>query len=288
MQALLGAVISSLGFGSANVLIKKTLENVSIPVTLFMTFASGATSLFIYALITGTLAVSLPANPLLPVVMALGEIALYLLLYKTFSSSNVTVASALLGLYSILTALFSLLFLGGLITARGWLFIAIMVGGALLVSIDWPGVFRNGFDKRDLTKGLGWIMITTLAHAIYFPSLAAYTADGDLINKLLLVKLIAAVIFLVCATLVLRKAPLPTTAKVLPLSLLGVLEAIGWVGFAWATTGNLENVGIVTAALNMAVLVTAVLAYFFLKEKLKPLQYFGIFLIVAALIWQSV
>ncbi|KXK26998.1 MAG: EamA-like transporter family protein [candidate division WS6 bacterium OLB20] len=288
MQALLGALISSTGFGTANIVIKKSLEDVTIARTLFMSFISGTVVLLMYTILTGSLSGIDTSNLLIPALLACGEIMLYLFLYKAFASSNVTVATALINLYPILTTFVAIFALGAVVPAEDWIFIVMMIFGAGLVGIDWAGVRRDGFDKKDLTKGLAWIVLAIIAHAIYFPALGSYTSSGDLFTKLLLIKSFATVIFFIGSSVLQRVPPVPARGKVLPLSLLGLLEVIGWIGFSWAVGADVTRVGIVTAALNLAAIVTAVEAYFFLKERLRLLQYAGIVVIVIALTLQSI
>jgi drug/metabolite transporter (DMT)-like permease len=283
MQGIIGAIISSLGFGSANIVIKKSVEDIAIPKVLFMSFASGTVVAFIYLLFTNNFEVLSNEVILVSVVLAFGEIILYLLLYKSFSAANVTVATSVLGIYPVLITFASIFFFGYVVTLNEWIFIILMILGAALISIDWAGVIKDGLDKTDITKGFGWIALCTIAHAVYFTAFGNFTDSGSLLFKLFLIKSFASIIFFVLVFVIIKKPPIPEKKNLGALSLLGLLEMIGWIGYGSAIANNIESVGVVTAALNLGSLVTAVLAYIILKEKLKPFQYVGIIIMIVGL-----
>lgn len=283
MTGILGAIVGASGFGAANIVIKKSLSSLSIPQTLMMSTLSGVFFLALFALVSGGLTMLSPMVWLLAALLALGEVTLYLVLYKTFDVSNVTVATAVSGTYPLLSTLFTVLVFSEVLPLNKVAFIALLVVGGIITSLDWNGVFKNGLDKRDLVKGFGWIILTTLIHALYFPLLGNFTAEGSWQMKLLVIKLFSAALLFIIFFVVRKQAILPPRALVPFTSLLGLLEVIGWAGFSWATHSTDGQTAILIAVLNSSALVTAVLAYFFLKEKLSAFQYVGIALIVASL-----
>lgn len=287
MQAIIGALVSATGFGAANIVIKKSLEEVPVAKTLFMSFFSGFVVLLIYLVLTNGLKILSGEQLLIAAGLSLIEIILYITLYIALIRSNVTVAAALIGLYPILISLGSTIFLGAEIVPTDWIFIVIMISAALLVSIDTRGVVRDGLDKKDLVEGFWWMVLAMIAHSIYFPALGAFTESGDLLPKLLHIKFFTSIFFFAGAYLLSRTAPIAENRKLPALSLLGLFEMIGWIGFSWAVSADLNQVGIVSAATNASAVVTGILAYIFLKERLKLLQYFGITIIVFALMAQA-
>jgi drug/metabolite transporter (DMT)-like permease len=215
--------------------------------------------------------------------LALMEVVLYLALYKTFDVSNVTVATAVMSSYPILSTVFTVLVLSQTISWTAFGFIILLVLGAIMTSIDWPGVFKDGLDKQDLVKGFGWIAVTTLIHALYFPLLGVFTTTEVWETKLLLIKVFSTILLFVFFYLIKKQSVLPPKNRVAFTSLLGLLEMIGWAGYSWASSSTDGQTAILIAVLNSSALVTAVLAYFFLEEKLSQIQYFGIVVIIASL-----
>lgn len=283
MTGLVGALIGSLGFGSANVVIKKSLSSLSIPQTLMMSTLSGAACLFIFAVLTGNF-----APPAIPVILAaaglsLVEVVLYLMLYKTFAISNVTVATAVMGVYPLLSTLFTVFVLTEPLPLYKFGFISLLVLGGIVTSINWDDVFTRGFERSDIVKGIGWIVATTLIHALYFPLLGHFTAEGSWPTKLVLIKIFSAITLFVYFAVIKKQRVLPPKEMIPFTSLLGFLEMTGWAGFSWATNSTKGQTAILIATLNSSALVTAVLAYFFLSEKLSTFQYLGIGIIIAGL-----
>lgn len=283
MLGILGAIIGATGFGAANIVIKKSLSSLTIPQTLMMSTLSGSICLAILAILTRgfePLSVFLLASA---AILACGEVILYLVLYKAFEVSNVTVATAVSGSYPILSIFFTVFVLKEPLTLKTFAFICLLVLGAIITSIDWAGVVKDGFSKKDLVKGFGWIILMTLLHAIYFPLLGTFTATGAWQMKLLLVKIFSAILLFTIFYVIKKQQVLPPKELVPFTSLLGFLEVVGWAGFSWATNSTEGQTAILIGALNSSALVTAVLAYFFLNEKQSKAQYIGILLIVVSL-----
>lgn len=282
MIGIVGALTSALGFGTANVVIKRSLSNLSIPQTLMMSTLSGAFFMSIFILLNGASERVTTNLLLLSFVFAVAEVILYLVLYKTFSVSNVTVATAVSGTYPIIATLFTVIVLSETIDISSFSFILLIVLGAILTSIRWEDVFKKGFNQGDLVQGFPWIIATTLIHSLYFPLLGNFTERGSWEIKLLLIKLFSALILFSVFFLIRKQTILPPKQKVPFTSLLGLLEVTGWAGYTWATSSTEGRTGVIIATLNSAALVTAVWAYFVLEEKLSKLQYTGILIIVAS------
>jgi drug/metabolite transporter (DMT)-like permease len=185
--------------------------------------------------------------------------------------------------YPILSTLFTVLVLREPLAAYKFGFIALLVFGGIVTSINWDEVRANGFQQQDIVKGFGWILLTTLAHALYFPLLGSFTTFGSWPTKLFFIKLFSAVLILAYFHYWKKQQLMPPKELIPFTSLLGFLEMVGWAGFSWATNNTRGQTAILIAALNSSALVTAVLAYVFLKEKLSKFQYLGIVIIVAAL-----
>lgn len=287
MFTILSALLGAFGFGTANVVIKKSLSSLSYAQTLTMSTLSGIVWFLVFMIAT-RIGISFTIFDAVKAAgLAIMEVSLYLIFYKMLDVSNVTIGSAVSGAYPIFATLILTTVFHQVVTLNQWLAIGIIILGALILSLDWVGVFKDGLDKKDLVKGWPWILATMAIHVAYYPLLGQFTAVGSWETKLLLIKIFSAVILAIVFGLVRRQKILPPKSKLVFTSLLGLLELMGWAGFAWANSGSNGQTAVVLAVLNSSALVTAVLAYFFLKEKLVKFQYFGILLIVAGLTWLS-
>lgn len=283
MNGLLGALIGSIGFGTANVVIKKSLSSLSSAQTLMMSTMSGAICLLVFALVTSNFSIVTPQTVLTAAAFSIAEVVLYLMLYKTFSISNVTVATAVMGIFPLVSTLVTVFVLKESLAWWKFGFIALLVLGGIITSINWDDVLANGFQRSDVVKGIGWILATTLAHALYFPALGQFTATGSWESKLFLIKIFSALWVFLFFSVIKKQSVIPPKSLIPFTSLLGFLEMTGWAGFSWATNTTKGQTAILIAVLNSSALVTAILAYFFLAEKLSKFQYLGIIIIVLGL-----
>lgn len=283
MLSFIGGLLSSFGFGSANVVIKKTLSNqdtakILFPATfsgiffiLFLTFFSGVET-FSWEIILQAL------------ILGIFETIVYLSLYKTFEVANVSTATALINIYPVLSLLFAALVFGEIIQISKVLFIVTIIVGAILTSIRWDEVFMDGFDRSDLVKGFKWIILCLILNALYFPILGRFTEQGIWEYRLLIIKICSAFFMFFLFFIINKKDISPSKSTFIPSIMVGLLEVMGWVGFSWAVSIRSElPQAIIIATLSSAALVTAIGAYFFLNEKLTKLQYLGILIIVVSL-----
>ena len=279
--------MSAFGFGAANVVAKKTLENLSPQQTLVVVLASGSTLLFMLMIATGNTENMLPIIPM-ALVMALLELASYLSLYKSFSIANLTVAVSILSTYPLFTFLIATGFLGENGDYYKLLSIVLIILGAILTSIDWQGVIRDGFDKRDLAKGLPWVLVTLGLYIVYFPLLSVFMDSGNWEPRLFLIKLFS-LVFLIGGFILTSKSQITIPkGKIFSTSLLGVLEVVGWIGLGVAFASTTKQAGSIIALSSIAPLFTAIGAYIFLKERLKSRQYIGVIVTLLGVIGLSV
>jgi len=283
--AIIGSIMSAVGFGTANIVIKKYTEKLTLGQTLLNSMLAGVVILAIWTLLSGLPGDFSGSYLEKFLILGIGDACLYLFLYKTLRVSNVTIASTIMSVYPILSTFYAVLVLSEQVSVVTFVVIVLIVISAILVGIDWENVIKDGFDKGDLTKGIGWIAITTLLHALYFPALSDYMGSGDWGFKLLGVKVVALLLLGVFFLRREKRIPLlyHRAAKVWPLVLLGLLETFGWIGLSWASESTEGMTSIIVALGSAAPIVTAVLAFFVLKEKLKPLQYLGIVIMMASI-----
>lgn len=285
MFTIISALLGAFGFGAANIVIKKSLSNLSFAQTLMMSTLSGVGWMILF-LLASRIGFSFSLREVaISAGLAVMEVALYLIFYKMLSVCNVTISTAVSGTYPILATLVMILIFQQVVTLSQWLAITILIVGALVLSLDWKGVFKDGFDASDIIKGWPWILATMAIHTAYYPLLGQFTTNGGWEIKLLLIKVFSALLLWIVFGLIRRQPLLPPKSKVAFTSLLGLLELMGWAGFAWANSTSQGQTAVILAVLNSSALVTAILAYFFLGEKLAKFQYFGIGLIVVGLTW---
>lgn len=282
-MSILWALISSLSFSSANIVIKKSLSNLSIPRTLMMSTLSGFVFLFIFNILTSTQIIFSKEIVIASVLLASAEVLIYLSLYKAFERGNVSIATGIITLYPIFSTLFAFIVLGQFVSTPTIFMIVVMILGAILTSVDWRDIQKNGLGKDDIAKGIGWMLLALALHAVYFPVLFETTTIHPWESTLLYIKLFSAFIIFIIFHLIRKESIIPPKTYIAQTSLLGLFEVLGWAGYTFAGT-HTDNAIIITALTSSSALFTTILAYIFLKEKLALLQYVGIVLITIGIV----
>lgn len=281
--AIIGAIISALGFGLANIVIKKALNNTSIAQTLLGSMLSGVFFLVLLVLFNGFTGNISWQMIVTLAILAIGEVALYLSLYKALEVSDVTVAVGIINTYPIVSTIVAILFLHEAVHFLTIVYILLLVFGAILISIDWADIKLNKFNKQSFSKGLPWALLSLLIHSIYFPSLGNVTSSGNWEIKLLIVKIFASIILFTWFVLIKKSKFILTKSKIWAGILLGLLEVVGWIGLSYASSNSIGLIAVIVALGSSAPLVTAIVARIYLKEKLHPFQYLGIIIVVVGL-----
>jgi drug/metabolite transporter (DMT)-like permease len=219
---------------------------------------------------------------------AIGEVCLYLSLYKAFEAADVTVAAGLVSIYPILSTAYTIIFLHEKLSAVKLLAVLMMVVGAIIVSLDWKKLRAEGLSKNSFVKGLGWVLVCLILHSIYFPALGAFTAHGNWETRLLGIKIFATLILFVLFFVVKRNKFAVSKDRIFYTGLLGFLEITGWVGLSYASNNSTGIIAIIVALGSTAPIVTAIFARIFLRERLQILQYCGIVLTIVCTVLLSV
>lgn len=281
--AIIGAILSAVGFGLANIVIKKALSDTSIPQTLISSMVSGAVFLLVLVLFRGFPSEISSQLIITLALFAIGEVTLYLSLYKAFDAADVSVASGILSVYPIISTLYAVVFLEEQVSSSKVFFIFLLVIGAIIIGLDWNNLKTKKLGLKSFEKGLPWAIFSLFVHAIYFPALGNLTSTGEWEFKLLGIKVFAVIILLIIF-LIIRKSEFKLTKdRIIAGTILGFLEIVGWIGLSYASSNSAGMIAIIVALGSSAPLVTSIVAKFYLKEKLNFMQYVGILIVVVGL-----
>ncbi|MFH1863720.1 MAG: EamA family transporter, partial [bacterium] len=207
----------------------------------------------------------------------------YLALYKSFEVGKLSVVSPISSSYVILASLVSFFFFGETFSNLKIITLVLIICGVILTAIDIKGI-RDGLDLRDLSKGVPEALLVFLIFGIYVPFWDKFLEGSGWVIWVILVRIILA-FFLVIYRKVIQKKDLGFNGKGLFYLLIFVafFEALGSFGSSWGYHSSSNTTSIVTAATSTYPLITATLAFVFLKERLARYQYAGIALIILGL-----
>lgn len=282
--AFLGGGLGMLGYGSADFLAKKAITALGPLRTLF--FTQLVTALLLCGFLPG--GPGLPALPLdrllLLALFALADTAGYLCLYGAFQVGKVSIVSPIASCFTILTALVSYFFFAERFSAWKIACLALVIGGIMLIAVD-PAELKHGRRGGKLSRGVVPALGVMLIFGFFYPFWDQFISVP---GYMLWVVLERVLVVLFLGARLLLASPRPRAAAGRSLVLLVLLIAAGETlarfGNSWALQATVGQTSLIVAVTALFPLVTLLLAHAFLHERLQPLQYAGILLVLAGLV----
>jgi len=196
---------------------------------------------------------------------AFGAVSLYTF-YKAMSLGTMSIVSPLLSLGSVLA--FALAVAGGeRPTSLAVVGALVALGGAILASF---GEHASGGDRR---RALGWAFTSPVALGFYLYLLARGANDGGSISAVFGARA-ASTLLLLALALALRSPFRVGRRGLATVVAIGVCGASALVLFGYAASLGLISIATILASLYP--IVTVVLAYLFLGERLRGFQLAGV------------
>lgn len=271
-QGLLFGLLAALGWGIADFLVAHTGARVGERTVFAVAQPIGAIVLLAVLLQRGATLGPLVSTQVL-VVGGLGGVAL-LALYTALRMGPVAIASPIGATYGGVAAFFAILLGGehlGYLAIGGAIAITL---GVVLVSAD-PRAVQSALLERDSirpTVGLAILAAIGLGASNYL--LDALALSVGPIAAVFGIRVVGSIIgtpFLGDLTSIPR-------AEYGPLLAVGILDTGAFVAFALGISA--ERVAVVTPIASLFALVTVALARVFLKERLTPVQWIGVALVI--------
>lgn len=281
--AILAGLMGMIGFGISDFVAKKTIDKIGNIKTLFYAQLFGAIILLFYLIKDPSFPIFNLKNVLSIVIFGFFNTLGYLSLYRAFEKGKLSVVSPISSSSTILTAVVSFFFLGEKFSQFKIVTLIIIILGIILTAIDLKS-FRRDIKSKNLSKGVPDALMVLLIFGVYVPFWAKFIAEPGWAIWVILVRVILC-LFLLTYQLLLLKSDLRFNGlKMLYLLVLvSIFEALGSLGSSWGYHSSIGNTSIISALVSTYPLMTAILAFTFLKERLAVNQYFGIALIILGL-----
>jgi len=282
--AIIGGLVAMLGFGISDFLAKNAIDKVGDLKTLLYVQLIGMFFLVPYLIKDSQMPVFSLTNLIYLSIFGLFNAIGYLMLYKSFQKGKISIVSPISSSYAILAAIISYMFFGEAYSMRKIVVIVIIILGVILTALD-PEVFYKGYNKKDLAMGVPEALLVFVIFGVYTPFWNKFIATPGWIVWVILLRAVLAFFLIVYAAL-LKKISVKVNVKGIWITfiLISLFEAVGSFGSAWALHYSVNNTSIAAAITSTFPLVTIILAYLFLNERLKKSQYFGITLIILGLV----
>lgn len=195
--------------------------------------------------------------------------------YKAFSIGPVRLVAPIIGAYPALSVGWAVV-TGEPITTLQWLAVFVIIGGVGFVA----GASDEDSDSAPKLEAVIWSVLAGTGFAITFALGHIATAGGAELTAVAIARVTA---MAVVASLAFgfRTKVVPQVAQLPMLAIMGVLDAIALTVVMIA--GTRANPEFAAVAASTFGLLTVLLAWLFLKEKMTPIQWGGVVLVFAAI-----
>lgn len=272
------------GFGVSDFLAKKTIDKIGDSRTLFYSQLIGVVLLLPYLAIDKSLPTISGEKIVYILLFGFFNFAGYLALYRSFKKGKVSVVAPVSSSYAVVAVIVSFLFFGEVFSSLKIAALGLVIVGVIFAALDFEKL-KDGLDSSDFSKGVRYALLALSIFGFYIPFWDAFIEGSGWILWVILVRIILA-FFLFFYSLLVEKENILLNQKPVftSLFLIAFFEAGGSFGSAWAYNSSVGTTSLIVALTSAYSLITAVLAYFFLKERLVTNQYIGLILIILGLL----
>ncbi len=270
MTALSLGIIAAVCWGIHDVCVRYVSQRTNIFAALFLVVLSGTILLtpIMLSLGSGTLPDQRPL--MLSTASGLAFAVAGIALYKAFSMGPVRLVAPIIGAYPILSMAWAAMS-GAQVTLLQWTAVLAVIGGIALVATQSRNKEEAGAPFAVI---VGWSIAASVGWALTFAFGQAATLHGDPYDLLLITRMVTTLALL--PVLMLTGATLNVGGRALIiLSVLGLLDATALAMILLA--GTMPRPEYASVAASTFGIVTILLAWGFLREDMRPLQWLGVF-----------
>lgn len=292
MGIILG-LLSALFWGTSDFLTRGLTRAIGTYRTLLYMQSIGLIGVSAFMLATGELArvgsTTLEGWALL-VCLALINLFSSSSIYRALQTGVLAVVSPIAASYSAITVILAALS-GETLTPVHLVGIIIIIVGGVLAALEQPPTprafwSREGLRGFRLPRGVGWALMASLGYGTFFWVLGVFvTPNFGGVFPVWFVRLFTPIL-LVLVALLLRLDIRPPTGRLwLPMIGIGVMDTVAFIASTIGMTT--EQVSIVTVLSALFSAVTVMLAWIFLREPMRRIQWVGIGLIFVGIVLVS-
>lgn len=269
----------ALGFGLTAALIwavhdllaRKVSQGAALLPILIVVLGAGSMVLAPIALIFGDWSVMTSSAILIAVAYGLAYALAGGALYKAFSVAPVRLVSPVIGAYPMLSLAIAVA-QGRTVSGADWLAVTAIVTGIAIVAIAARDDTPEGYAATPAVA-LGWATLSAVGFATTFALGQEATRQGADLPVMLIGRVVALSVVLALAGA--RRGTLaPPSGRLWILVLMGVIDALA-LGLVTAA-GGLAHAEYASVASSLFGVLTVLLAAWFLKEQVRPVQWLGI------------
>jgi drug/metabolite transporter (DMT)-like permease len=262
------------GWGAADFLAKKTIDQIGDLTTLFWAQVIGVVPLLAIFAVNREIPTMHTWDPVWLILLGIVSALSYLSLYAGFGKGQVSFLSPVFASHAAVVVAVSALIFHEHITAQQWMAIGVVIFGVVAISTDPRDLGRIlRTRRRDETAGLTQVLSAGVAYALWLVMLDRFLGGRDWVFFLLVIRIGAAATLYCYARI--TKRPLALTPAQRPLRgylmAIGVFDvaAFGAVSWGFSATTHTSVVAVLASAFSVP---TLFLARMFLNERLMRAQ----------------
>jgi drug/metabolite transporter (DMT)-like permease len=271
MLALSFGLTAALIWAVHDLLARKLTQGQALLPIIVTVLAAGCAVLGPVALIFGDWAAMTAASVGISIAYGLAYALAGGALYKAFSIAPVRLVSPVIGAYPMLSLAIAAT-QGRAVTGTDWLAVVVIVTGIAIVAIAARDDTPEGYAASPAVA-LGWAGLSAVGFATTFALGQEATRQGADLPVMLIGRLVAMTAVLALA-LARRSTLAPQRAQLWLLGLMGAFDAVA-LGLVTAS-GALPLAEYASVASSLFGVLTVLLAAWFLKERVRPVQWLGI------------
>jgi drug/metabolite transporter (DMT)-like permease len=267
MLSLLFGLIAALAWGLHDFLVRKVTQHGTAAPLLFVVMAAGALALAPLSILTGWQDMT-PRAALIAMASGISFAGASLGLFRAFAIGPVRLVAPICGAFPMVTMGLALL-QGRSITALEWIAVLAVIAGIALVARQ-SGDTTASPNRRAaiLWAGLGALCFALTFHLGQIAAEAGGELPATLISRLVGLSLVTTYL------LASRTGLAPTLPYLKTLGLMGLLDATALA--AVLAAGSLPHPEYAAVASAIFGIITILLAWRFLHERMQPIQWLGV------------
>ena len=278
--AIIGGLMGMLGWGICDFLAKKTVTKIGPLKTMIFVELISAVFLMVYLFKDSSLPDFSLSNIAGVALFGFSWALIHFIFLIGLQVGKASVVTPITSSYVVLSVLISFVFLKEPFNSTKIAVLAMVVLGVISTSLDIKNL-KNARKDRKFARGVPEAIFCMIGIGILFPLWDTFMSQDGWIVLNILVKLFIAIVMILYANKIKRVEIRIKDPSAIPWVFgIALFEAIATGGISWSFNASADTTSIIVTLSSAFSLVTVLLAFFFLRERLHINQYIGIGLIV--------
>lgn len=281
--AIIGGMMGMIGYGVADFFSKKTIDKIGIIKSLFYAKLIETLLISLYLFKDSSLPRLTVKNIIFVIFFSVFSTIGYLALYRAFKIGKLSIISSITSAQALSTVIFTFFIFGEIFSKYKVTALIFVIIGIFLTALNLKEL-KNNLRSYGISKGVLEASCVVIIFGALIPLWDQFVEGPGWIIWVLFSNLFMMAILIFHETFLKKGTMKP--GKGVPyfwILFLAIFEGMGNIGNTWAFNGSTNTTSIITAITSSYPLITVILGYVFLRERLQLSQYLGIVSIIIGL-----